>query len=671
VHAVISYAMVLRVPLFFAALLFVLPFIAFRTSARSLLAGLFDLTPGGMLVVTLAALATGETIASSARVIWLHSSDRLAGLSPIRIPMPEKWLWITLITALPMLMQAYRNSARQPQQRVGLLQLNLLLGVAIAIGFGLAVHHGAPGVLDRLSTAVHNVLVQARHVVGLGGYLQPPNAPLAAGTPDFIVTDHLLAAVAFGLTATFYAMLGIYGRRRLGRERTVPALCSALVIIMLLCWSLSAISFFFELYRVPVLLIILIAGIVTAQSSRSDHFYSVIAPQPGARAPDSAQVIATAGERVIVVAANGGGIQAAAWTAQVLQGLVETCGSPFRKSLRFVSSVSGGSVGTAFFVNWLSDAKGLRPPAQAAAESSMDEVAWGLAWPDLLRGFVPWIFRFRIARGRALEVAWVRNSTPEHTSDAALNNPLSSWSKKVAEGDLPAVTFNATLTETGERLLLSTTCFRSKTSGRARVDGSDLHPGRDLSIVTAARLSASFPYVTPAARSDLNGAQPHVVDGGYYDNYGMATLVEWLDDALSSTEHNVKEVLVLQIHGAQVPPQDELVARRFAGSRGWFYQAFAPISTLLHVRSAGQLAHNDVEFALLQEKWRTQGVRIQTTTFEFPNEDAPLSWHLTPAEQEAIGAMWSRDPAVQESRAAVEAFLGCKPEPSAVKTASQ
>jgi hypothetical protein len=653
-YALLSYTMILRVPLLVGLFLIAFPIVAFRTSARSLLAGLFDVGPLGMLGVALAACAAGEAVAANARVIWLHSHDRLAGLPPLHFSVPEKWLWVTLLVALPLLATAYRYSSHQIDRSHRTLQLYLLLGIFIALSFGFSVHHYGSSWLMPLSNPLHNLLIRARTFIVVAGYLGLDRA-LKPGETDPVLNDHLDATLAMLLTVILYIVLGVYGKHRLGQTHTVPALCSALMIVMLLCWTLSAISFFTELYRVPILLIILIAGIITAQSSRADHFYSPIAPIPGAQAPDCAHVVATAGERLIVAAANGGGIQASAWTAQVLQGLQEKCGTPFHRSLRFISSVSGGSVGTAHFVNWLAN-NHVRRPAEVAAESSLDEVAWGLAWPDLLRALFPW-FSFTMGRGRALEAAWIMNSNPEHKQDTPLKQPLSSWIKKVSDGDLPAVTFNATLTETGERLLFSTTRFVSKKDGRARVDGSDLHPGRDLSIVTAARLSASFPYIMPAARSDLVGPRPHVVDGGYYDNYGMATLVEWLDDALSSPIHSVKDVLVLQIHGARLPSQQELVARRGTGGRGWFYQAFAPFSTLLNVRSTGQVAHNDVEFALLQEKWAKRGITIQTTTFEFPNENAPLSWHLTASQQAAISHTWITDPKTQRSRNEVEHFL--------------
>ena len=221
---------------------------------------------------------------------------------------------------------------------------------------------------------------------------------------------------------------------------------------------------------------------------------------------------------MVVVAASGGGIQAGAWTAQVLYGLQQDS-AQFRDALRVISSVSGGSVGTAHFVQWLANPSGSTLPAEAAAESSLDEVAWGLAWPDFLRSLLPWVFRKLIGRGRALELAWRMNGSRTAEASDQLASPLSNWNARTERGELPAVVLNATIAETGERLLLATTGMGGgAVVGRARVDGFELHTINqehlDSGVITAARLSASFPYVTPAARSDGAGPQPHVVDGG-------------------------------------------------------------------------------------------------------------------------------------------------------------
>ncbi|MDQ3916885.1 MAG: patatin-like phospholipase family protein, partial [Acidobacteriota bacterium] len=379
--------------------------------------------------------------------------------------------------------------------------------------------------------------------------------------------------------------------------------------------------------------------------NRSDHFYHLKKRVSDEPAPGPADALtASKQKRVVVVAANGGGIQAGAWAAKVLYGLREDCGEPFERSLRMISSVSGGSVGNASFVNWLASDRAGRRPDEAAAESSLDEVAWGLAYPDFLRALIPWLFGafIRIGRGRALEEAWLLNS-----GGAGMDEPLSSWNEKARRGALPAVVLNATITETGERLLLATTRINQHAGERAaRVDAADLHTINgerlDVAVVTAARLSASFPYVTPAARADRDGPFPHVVDGGYYDNYGMATTVDWLDDALDQAGGEVESVLVIQIHGAPVNADPQYKRRK--SNRGWFYQAFAPLQTILEVRDAGQIAHNDIELELLQEKWWSRaGLPIHSVTFEFCKPSVPLSWHLTPNEVREIELVWRED----------------------------
>ena len=68
---------------------------------------------------------------------------------------------------------------------------------------------------------------------------------------------------------------------------------------------------------------------------------------------------------------------------------------------------------------------------------------------------------------------------------------------------------------------------------------------------------------------------------------------------------------------------------RYQKHRGWFFQALAPVLALVAVRGAAQVAHNNIELDLLQEKW-AGSIPIQSVTFEFPDQQAPLSWHLTP-----------------------------------------
>ena len=133
------------------------------------------------------------------------------------------------------------------------------------------------------------------------------------------------------------------------------------------------------------------------------------------------------------MAAAGGGIQAAAWTARVLTGLEEMCAEKrpgiFARSLKLLSGVSGGSVGIMYFVTayqlegflakrspdngrWTSL---LQAVADVAKRSGLSEAIRGVAYTDFIRTVAPFcladIYR---NRGEGLERAWVRGCLKSH-----------------------------------------------------------------------------------------------------------------------------------------------------------------------------------------------------------------------------------------------------------------
>ena len=85
------------------------------------------------------------------------------------------------------------------------------------------------------------------------------------------------------------------------------------------------------------------------------------------------------------------------------------------------------------------------------------------------------------------------------------------------------------------------------------------------------------------------------------------------------------------------------------------FQAFAPVKTLTAVRTAGQVAHNNIELALLQQKWAAAKIAIHSVTFEFKQSEAPLSWHLTSTEVQDIRSAWDTD--MEKCRQDVKAFI--------------
>lgn len=672
----------LSIPL--GMLLFLVAFPAYAVWGKnSLFWGLFDLDLSPHLRLPIrhyfAALSAFFVAGSAICIIQIAL---LCGPERFHIHLPRFWPWVAdvfifdtasgtllprlfaVLSAFTLWFMAFAVATSWHQDRRRSLW-SMIAGVAGALATGaagawLVVHDGA-GIVEWAAGKIDSAGLELRLGPGYQGHVQA----------------HLTAILASALVFLLYATLGIYGRLVLGKAKMVAALIGPLMVLLVLGWTGSGIQFFLGKYHVPLLLVVALCGWINGFLPWADHTYKLL-PRNGTPAAPPYTVLNAGGrDCAILVAAAGGGIQAAAWTAKVLEGLHSgPVGKQFDRALCLISSISGGSMGTACYVNWLNpaiQAAGAATPFVAASDDSLDEVAWGMAWPDLLRVLLP--IPIRMDRALAMEKAWIGNC-----GSATLNAALSDWNAQTAAGGLPAVVMNSTMVEVGGPLLLGTSDVNGapdKPGKRKRAsscwwDGDQLHvytdpkthveEKLDVPAVRAARLSATFPIVTSAARPVRTDHEPHMMDGGFYDNYGMATLTEWLDQALEEQSERskagsepVKRVLVLQVNG--FPSADFTPPRPPAGRGGWLLQLLDPILILVNVRSAGQVSHRDVEMELLCDKWRERGIAIDDVHFQLNQGNAPLSWHLMPTQKAAIVDAWNTDKCVLEAQRKVEEFL--------------
>jgi hypothetical protein len=138
------------------------------------------------------------------------------------------------------------------------------------------------------------------------------------------------------------------------------------------------------------------------------------------------------------------------------------------------------------------------------------------------------------------------------------------------------------------------------------------------------------------------------VDGGYADNYGMASLVEWLENGLSDLEfkqrldhkqHLPQKILIVEIRSS--PAVDLSPAKT---ERGFLFQTFHPAQTLWNVRATGQLSHNELERDLVRHRWAAKNVSICSAVFQ-PAADSrvePLNWHLTLSDISWLKDAWNK-----------------------------
>jgi hypothetical protein len=417
----------------------------------------------------------------------------------------------------------------------------------------------------------------------------------------------------------------------------LPALFYVLEILILFGTLLSGLAFLLDYYRVPVLAVLVGVAAGSYAVRGIDHFYA-LDPSPGAEAgcPPAADVkftdvadqwhlppvVAESSQKtnrtLVVVTAAGGGIQAAGWTTRVLAGLDEIYGQDLTRSIGLISAVSGGSVGTMYYLahgRWTAagppfDLEARRRMQDASRASCLEATGWGLAYPDLMRTVFPFVVKKVIDRGWAMEQAWGRwPSIPD--GQLLRDVRLRQWLGPIREGRMPAVAFNATLVETGQRLVISPVLGPqgppSDPTGPRQFFQMYSSAEANPRVTTAVRLSATFPYVSPISRplhpdgsTDRNNDY-HVADGGYADNEGMATVIDWLNDLLlyyatpgNSHPRPFDRILVIRIF--PFPTSQVNLAET---NRGWLYALLGPAKAIGNVRTASQADRNRAALELL------------------------------------------------------------------------
>jgi hypothetical protein len=411
----------------------------------------------------------------------------------------------------------------------------------------------------------------------------------------------------------------------------------------------------------------------------------------------------------------------------------------FRNHILLLSTVSGGSVGASYYLREISPTTNGGEPnfkrmIVAAQCSSLEAVGWGLVYYDLLKAAFPvspffpsssgdddldtsplgkdrtWALRKGIERNayndycltsaddterdEAMKGA-TKASTPRWYqrlwfSAQSQTKPTQTLAELRATKSVPAFTMNTTTVETGDRFLLAN--YRLPKYLIGQVEGpaaeSFLDVFRqslraDLPIPTAAQLSATFPYVSSAARIPAkygDGRSEHFVDGGYYDDDGTSSAIEFLRFALSDPSplakitdgkakadseypHKVHEklakvstgklrIILIEIRNSKdSDPPDPNSSHIFAAGNpkdrpsGLMEQLGFPLEAFW---SAGHSSvtgrdRNGLDLLLKAQSSDLQIHHIildnktdPTSQFGVKSADDPLSWSLTPHEREQI-----------------------------------
>lgn len=666
--ATVQYLFFCRFPLSIWCGLVAIPPLSLVEPTSHLLANLFVLESWStILVATGMAVLAAWSITVSPRIVW-NTGARRFGVAPPNIPayLQRVLLFLAAAPALSVIAMILWHSSPDHGLWPTVLDISLgILAAAAVLSFAnflqrwftnpaakpLDLFFNITWVPGRLERADPWHAIRAPLVSAIA-----KRVPRGIGRGYFDYRTHrLLPGLPLGFSLLVVSFLTYLGGAAFAKPFSpnpyIPALGYLLLLLILTNLGLSGLAFFFDRFRVPTLVTFATVSALMYFLTDSDHYFSFATPSPPApplvRAPATISAPAPCDlptkpvsprDPIVVVAASGGGIQAAAWTARVLTGLQEDpeLSIGFTRSIRLISAVSGGSVGSMYFLERFTERC---PPSitdlteilQAAESSSLEATAWGFTYYDVPGMLFPPVSRSR-DRGWAIEQAWAERLADRRAT-------LGSWRSSIQAGKRPAVVFNATVVETGKRLLLTPITLRLWEERKVDTSAS-LYPGQDLPIVTAVRLSATFPYVSPIVRAPELANDPrrryHLADGGYYENFGVLTALEWLEQLLKGSEEKPRAIIIIQIRA--FPPETDKEPK---SRRGWLYRAIGPLLTLMHVRTPSQTFRNDRDVDAFRARWSTINMPVESFTFSTDSDgEGPLSWHLSPQEKEALHAAW-------------------------------
>ncbi|MCE9565542.1 MAG: patatin-like phospholipase family protein [Planctomycetes bacterium] len=382
--------------------------------------------------------------------------------------------------------------------------------------------------------------------------------------------------------------------------------------------------------------------------------------------------------RLAIVCVSGGGSRAAAWTMKTLLEIEKAFAQTnvaFPYHVRLVTGASGGMIAASYYVASLAEPDStptVRRNQSLTEQHLFDGVCKDFLTPithtlvsrDLPSLFFP-MHLGRYDRGTILEEEW----------KTALSGQLDQTFQDLRPGEeagwRPSLIFSPMMVEDGRQLFISNLDLSRVVRNSAMILGEVTPPNplnppdakqrrllsregmeffkafpsaTDFRLSTAARMSASFPYVLPAAYLPTNPPR-RVVDAGYYDNYGVGIATSWLFNHMQWIEENTSGVVVIQIRDGTSGPsrRRESVSDSFPSTpAAGVHWLTSPARGLWSFRQAAHAFHNDNLLHLLNQFFEARKLPprfLSTIGFEFPQgDDVALSFTLTEGEREMIHA---------------------------------
>lgn len=249
--------------------------------------------------------------------------------------------------------------------------------------------------------------------------------------------------------------------------------------------------------------------------------------------------------RMFIFCSSGGGQRSSLWTMHVMQQMDRLSDGQAFRQIPLITGASGGLIGAAFYRELKLRALQGEPidPLQPEylkkiGDDMLNPIIFSLLVNDVFFRYQSFTYNgFQYPKDRGYSFEQQLN----HNTDGLLNKPLIAYLEPERQALIPLLLLSPTSINDGRKLYISpqNVSYLSRDyekndplSPYIKLKGIDFmrffkdQDAQNLSFLTALRMSATFPYVTPNVAMPSEPAMK-LMDAGLSDNFGVADAVRF------------------------------------------------------------------------------------------------------------------------------------------------
>ncbi len=261
---------------------------------------------------------------------------------------------------------------------------------------------------------------------------------------------------------------------------------------------------------------------------------------------------------------SGGGKRASLWTLTALQKADSLTQGKLMASSVLITGASGGLIGASYFRELkLRDYLGepINPYGsihrQKISSDNLNPLIFSLLANDLFVGFT----KFEYAgKSYQRDRAFTFEDQLNNITEGLMDKPIRDYAEAESKGIIPMVILTPTVVNDGRKIFIASRpvsfmnaeVYNFTDYHQVKVSGIDFHRffknqnSKDLRFLSALRMSATFPYITP--NTTLPTEPPiQIMDAGISDNFGMSDAIRFLYAFNEWISENTSGVIFLSI----------------------------------------------------------------------------------------------------------------------------